>query len=184
MGSPKNQTTTQSNTPSPQAVSAYNNISQIASTAAATPLQQYQGARVAGFTPDQTAAFNNVESAQGIQDPYINAASAYAGAGAAPITNTPSVNYNGYSAQTFDPSQLSQFYNPYQQYVVNSTMANINQTNASQQNDLLGKAISSGASPFGGDRAGIAAAALSGQQALAGDQTIAGLRNSGYNTAL
>lgn len=49
---------------------------------------------------------------------------------------------------------------------------------------MLGNAISSGASPFGGDRAGIAAATLAGQQALAGNQTIAGLESSGYNAAL
>ena len=58
------------------------------------------------------------------------------------------------------------------------------QNDAIQQQQLMSGAIQGGASPFGGDRAGVAAAALAGQQDLANNQTIAGLENQGYTQAL
>lgn len=186
MGS-KNATTTTA--PSTQAQDAYSYIAQIAKAAAANPLQQYGGPRVAGFTGDQQQAFQNVENAQGVQNPYINAASQYAAQGATPINNVPqvgtsNVSYRGYTPTQFSSQGLAQFYDPYQQNVVDTTMANINRNNATQQSQLLGNAISSGASPFGGDRAGLAAAELARNQDMASGQTIAGLENQGYNTAL
>jgi hypothetical protein len=175
----KNQTTTQTNQPSKQALQAYQGIANILTSAAAKPLQQYGGPRVAGFTPDQQAGFQGVQNAQGAGIPYLNAASQYASQGAAPITSIPQVG-----SQQFSQAGLSQFYNPYQQSVIDATMANINRNNAVQQNQLVGNAIASGASPFGGDRAGVAAAELARNQALASNQTMADLASQGYNTAL
>lgn len=71
---------------------------------------------------------------------------------------------------------------PYLSDVVNATQANINESNTEQQQQLQGNAISAGA--WGGDRAGVAAAELARQQNLAGQQTIAGLYNTGYGQAL
>lgn len=165
-------------------------------------MQQYAGSRVAGFTPDQQAAFSNVENAQGVFAPYINAASQYAAAGAnplsigsvpkvsasaigpAPTVGTSNVNYAGYNPTQFNQAGLSQFYDPYQQSVIDSTLSNINRNNQLQQSQLMGQAISSGASPFGGDRAGLAAAELARNQDMATNQTIAGLESQGYGTAL
>jgi hypothetical protein len=88
------------------------------------------------------------------------------------------------SVQQFSPNAVSQYQSPYTQQVVNSTMAQLNQNDEQQQQQLLGQAIQSGASPFGGDRAGIAAATLANQQDLANNQTVAGLQNQGYSQAL
>lgn len=71
-----------------------------------------------------------------------------------------------------------QLMNPYTQNVVNSTMANINETNAEQQQQVVGNAISQGA--FGGDRSAIAQSELARQQALASNQTLANLQSQGF----
>lgn len=185
----KNTTTTQKSEPSPAALAAYNYVGNVASQAAQQPLQQYTGPRVAGFTPDQQSAFQAVQNAQGIATPYINTAAQYAAQAATPVTGVPTVgggqvDYSAYTPQTFNAADLAQFYNPYQQSVIDATLANINRNNGIQQSQLLGNAIQSGASPFGGDRAGIAAAELARNQALASNQTIADLESQGYNTAL
>lgn len=137
------------------------------------PLQLYQGNTVAGFTPTQETAFNTINQLQGSQQPYYNAAAGLIMGASQPINFTP-----------VSASDISQYQNPYTQQVVNATEAQMANTDAQQQQQLLGQAIQSGASPFGGDRVGVAAAALAGQQALANNQTIAGLYNQGYTTAL
>jgi len=65
---------------------------------------------------------------------------------------------------------------------VAQTMANLGETNAQQQQSLLGNAIQKGA--FGGDRAGIAQAELVRQQNLATGQTLANVLQGGYGQAL
>ena len=205
----KNQTSTSTTKPSPQALSAFKGISNILTSAAGRPLQQYAGPRVAGFTPDQQAGFRAVQNAQGAGIPFLNAASRYAAQGAAPISRVPQVgtgqvgtgqvgtgqvgtrdvttqgvNYQGYDPEQFSGAGIAQFFNPYQQNVIDSSLANINRNNAVQQNQLLGNAIQSGASPFGGDRAGVAAAELARNQALASNQTIADITSQGYGQAL
>ncbi len=296
MGTPKSSTSTQSSKPSPQALDAYKYVGNVAQSAAQQPLQQYQGPTVAGFTPQQQAAFQQVQDASGVGNPYINTASQLAAQGSAPqsyipsvgtgqigsygnvgtsqvgtsnisgmpqvnnqnvnasmvgaapqinnqqvgtsaisgipqvgynnvsannisgipqvnnqainaqnisgiphidnqqvnasmIGNTPQVgtsnsSYSNYNPDQFSQQGVSQFYNPYQQDVINTTMANIQHSDAMAQNDLLGRAISSGANPFGGDRAGLAQAELARGQAASRDQVLSQLANQGYNTAL
>lgn len=152
----------------------YQNVVGTAQSAAATPYQPYQGQQVAGFSQDQQTAMQNIDALQGTATPYLNTASQYAALGAAPIAQ----NLPQYNAQT-----LQQYQSPYTQQVVNATQNQINQNNAVQQSQLAGQAIQSGASPFGGDRAGVAAAALAGQQDLAGQQTISNLYNQGFQNA-
>lgn len=152
----------------------YQNVVGTAQSAAATPYQPYQGQQVAGFSQDQQTAMQNIDALQGTATPYLNTASQYAALGAQPIAQ----NLPQYNAQT-----LQQYQSPYTQQVVNATQNQINQNNAVQQSQLAGQAIQSGASPFGGDRAGVAAAALAGQQDLAGQQTISNLYNQGFQNA-
>lgn len=71
---------------------------------------------------------------------------------------------------------------PYNQNVIDATLAQINNQNAQQQQGVIGNSISAGA--FGGDRTGVAQAALAGQQDLAKNSTIAGLYNQNYTQAL
>ena len=102
------------------------------------------------------------------------------------------------SVQTYDPSALGQSYlaagtapassgisnylNPYQQQVINSTMAQLGQQFGQQQSQVLGNAISNNA--LGGDRQAVAQSALAGQQGLAAGSTLAGLNSQNYSQAL
>src|SRR5215831_13088624 len=89
----------------------------------------------------------------------------------------------GMSAGTFDPAKVAAIQSPYTQNVVDTTEAAFSNMNRQQANDLLSRGISSG-NAFGGDRAGVAAAALGGQQTTAEAPVIAGLYQSGYSQAL
>lgn len=161
-----NNQTTSTYTPSAQGSQLYGQVINSAEQAASTPYQAYSGELVAPVNAEQNTGISNINAASGIASPYINTAANYAQQGAAPIT----------------AAQISSYENPYQSDVINSTLANINETNTQQQQQLKGNAISSGA--FGGDRAGIASAELSRQQDLASNQTISGLNAQNYNQAL
>lgn len=162
------QSTTTTSIP-PDVLKNYNAIVKQAQSVAGQPLQQYQGQLLADFTPQQQAAFSGINAAQGSYQPYFDQAQSLlsSSTGAAP---------------TFDPSQLQQYMSPYNQDVINSTMALAHQNDAQQQSALTGNAISSGA--WGGDRAGVAKATLAGQQQLADNSTIANLNNQNYTQAL
>lgn len=152
----KNQT--QTTQPSKQYQQAFNQLWPQAQTAASN-------ASVAPINATQTAAIKQLNNAQTSATPYFNQAATMATQG-------------GGSAI----GGISQYLNPYQQDVTNATMANINETNAQQANNLNGNAITSGA--WGGDRAGVAQAELARQQDLASNQTLADLNSNNYNTAL
>lgn len=174
MGKGSSGSTTTSTTAPPQWLQ--NNLQSLygqAQSVTSAPLQQYGGSAVAGFTPQQTSAFDTINNAQGIATPYYNSAAQMIGQASQPITASPITG-----------STISQYQSPYTQQVVNATQQQLNQNDAIQQQQLQGQAIQSGASPFGGDRAGIAAAVLAGQQDLANNQTIANLQNQGYTQAL
>jgi len=159
-------TTTSKTTPAPQAEAMGNQAWSAAQSAASNPYQYYPGQLVANLNPDQMQAFNTVAQSQGIANPYINAASQLTSSASQPI----------------GASQINQYMNPYIGDVVGTTAAEINQNNAIQQNQLQGNAAALGA--LGGNRVGIAQAALANQQAMAENQTLSGLYQGGYNTAL
>lgn len=79
-------------------------------------------------------------------------------------------------------SGIQQYMDPYTQQVIDATQAQFNNQNEQQRQQLIGNAISAGA--FGGDRAGVAQAALAGQQNLAQAPVIADLYSKGYGQAL
>lgn len=174
---------TTSYTPNPAVTSAFTNIlnagqNVVANTGAPnyTPetAQQYSGyvpGLVAPQTPDQIAAIQNIAGLQGYTQPYFQQATQAAQGAAQPV-----------QLQQFSPDAVNQYLSPYLNDVVGSAVANINQTNAQQQQQVLGNSIQRGA--FGGDRAGIAQAELARQQGLAGNATIANLLNTGYGQAL
>lgn len=172
MGSKGTNTVTQQSAPPPQFMAAYTDLLNRGNQTANQPLQQYQGPLVAGFTPDQSNAFNQVEQASGIAQPFYNTAAQYAAQGANPI-----------QTQQFSNNAIQQYQNPFTQQVIDSTMQNVNQQNQLQQQNLLSAGIKQG-NAFGGDRAGLAQSALANQQDLAKNQTIAGLESQGYGQAL
>jgi len=144
----------------------YKMLSDRAKSVADMPFQQYQGEMVAGLTPTQEAGIQNVNAAAGLAQPYYQAGAGYVQQAATP----------------FGQQQLNQYMSPYIGSVANATMANLNETNAQQRQQLLGNSISQGA--FGGDRGGIAQAELARQQNLASGQTLANLYQGGYGQAL
>ena len=133
--------------------------------------QEYQPQLVSPMTPDQIMAQQNVAQLSGYVQPYINAATQLTEQASTPI-----------QLQQFSNQAVNQYMSPYMQDVYNSTVSNINETNAQQQQQLQSNAIARGA--YGGDRAGIAQAELARQQNLANNATLANLANTGYTSAL
>ena len=163
-------TVTNTTQPPAAAMTAYQGVLSQASDVASQPLNQYAGPTTAGFTPQQMQAFATVQNAQGVADPYINAAAQYQSQAATPITPT-----------QFSAAAVDQYQSPYTQSVVDATQAQFNNQNAQAAQGLTSNAISQGA--FGGDRDAVAQAVLANQQQLAQAPTIAGLYNQGYTQA-
>ena len=136
----------------------------------AAQYSQYNPGLVAPLTPNQVQAGQSIAGLQGYTQPNFNAA-----------TGLSLGSVNPLQMQQFSQGAVNQYLNPYLNDVVGSAVANINQTNAQQQQEVLGNAIQRGA--FGGDRAGIAQAELARQQGLANNATIANLLGQGYSQA-
>ena len=149
----------------------YKAVTGQAQQVAATPYQAFGGQLVSPINSQQSAGINAVNDASGIQNPF--------NAGATGLAAASSANIN--PAQ-FSGAALQQFENPYQNDVVNSTLAEINNQNGQQSAALTGSAIGAGA--FGGDRAGVAQAALAGQQDIAKNATLAGLNSQNFTNAV
>ena len=149
----------------PEVAKNYSELAAQAKQTAAIPFSQYNGEMVAGLTPTQQAGIQNVNASAQEAQPYYQAATGLVGQAANP----------------FGQQQLNQYMSPYINSVANSTLANLNETNAQQQQQLLGNTISKGA--FGGDRGGIAQAELARQQNLAQGQTMANIYQGGFNQA-
>jgi hypothetical protein len=132
------------------------------------PFQQYGGPFVAGINQQQQAGIENINNAANAGQGYFNEAGGLMRAGSGSAT----------------PGQLDidRYLSPYTENVVEATRRTQEQQNRQQAQQLAGNAVSQGA--FGGDRAGIAQANLSGQQSLANQQTLAGLRQQGFTQAL
>lgn len=164
-------TVTSNAAPPPEVMAQYQNVINQANQASGQPLQQYGGDIVAPFNDMQNQAFQGVQNAQGLAQPYFNQAQGLIQNSSQPI-----------SPIEITPELINKYTNPYTQNVINSTMANINQQNQGEQQSLIGNAAQQGA--WGGDRSAVAQALLSHQQQLANNQTIAGLESQGYSQAL
>ncbi|MFN7318795.1 MAG: hypothetical protein ACK5S6_04730 [bacterium] len=167
----KTSTTTQQVQIPPEVLARYNAINTRAEGVAEKPFQIYSNDPskfVAQLNPQQMTGIENVNTAAGSYQPYL------AGATGATVAGMSSA----------DPASLEigRYMNPFQQDVIDTTMARLRQEQEQAQSGALGTAISSGA--FGGDRAGIAAANLAQQQNMATGQTLAGLNAQNYMQAL
>lgn len=162
----KSTTSTTTNTPPPEVMAAYNDLLSKANPVASTPYQPYMGGvDGTGMEQNQLTGFNNIAGLAGSSDSSFNNASNALSAGTVPTS-----------------ANVNQFMSPYLSSVADATMANMNEMNGQQQQGVLGNAIAQGA--MGGNRVGVAQSELARQQNLANQQTISGLYNSGYNTAL
>lgn len=165
--------TVTSSAPPPETMAAYQTALTAAQKASSQPLTQYNAPTVAGFTPDQLSAFGTLSNAQNIPQQYLSGAQNLIQQGTQPLW--PNV-------QQFTPENLNQYMSPYTGQVLDTAVAQQQNRNAMQQQALKGNAISSGA--WGGDRAGVASAVLSGQQSLADNATNANILNQGYAQGL
>ena len=138
---------------------------------AAAAQAKYDPSLVAPMTPYQYQAMQGMSQLPGYSQPYMDTAAGLAALGASPI-----------QMQQFSPGAVNQYLSPYLQNVMGSAVANINETNAQQQQQVLGNSIARGA--FGGDRGSIAQSELARQQGLANNATLANIANTGYGQAL
>ncbi|MBM7047582.1 hypothetical protein [Rhizobium lusitanum] len=165
MGGKSSTSTTKTELP-PQIMAAYQGLINQATPISQTPYQPYSGGvNGSGFEQNQITGFNDIANLAGSSNGAFNNAS-----GALASTATPT------------SASVGQYMSPYLNSVVQSTMANMNEQNAEQQQGVLGNAAAQGA--LGGNRVGVAQSELARQQNLANQQTISGLYNQGYNTAL
>lgn len=138
-------------------------LMQSAQALQAPNLPAYQ---VAGFSPEQLDAMRRGQAGIGAYQPYINAAN------------------QGYSGgmQGFNPASAQQFMNPYQQLVIDQSLANINRQGDIAAQNLQAQAVRSGA--FGGSREGIQRAEQERGLAETRNNTIASLLNTGYQNSM
>src|SRR5882672_8814026 len=148
MGSKGSQTSTtnQNQTYTPAGGSQIQGALTQAQNAAQLPFNIPQ-AQVAGFSQDQLSAFQNVNNAQGMAQPYINQAS-----------------------QNFTPQGAQSFFNPAVD-AVTAQMQNIFGQQQQQNNANLTQA----AGGVGADRIAVGQGNLANQQGLAAGQTMASL---------
>lgn len=131
-----------------------------------TPYNPAMDRSVAGFSPTQTQAFQNIQGMQGVQNPYLSQATNLAGMGAA----------------TISPENIAQYSNPFQNQVIDSTMAQIARNNAIQQNQLKGNSVAQ--SGLRNSRLGVAQAELARNQDMTTADTLAKLNTQNYSQAL
>lgn len=196
----KNQTvTTQTSMPA-FVTTAYQNLFKRAEPASRRAYVPYPvDRRQAGFNADQNAAFARVRGLGDVFAPYAASAQGLLGQAGSSLdtAGTTAGRMSGdiwRAGQAADaagsgisgllPDYTRSLMSPYQDEVVDATMENLLRGNLTEQNALLGRAISSGANPFGGDRAGLAAAELARSQGLARGQVIGELRNTGWQNAM
>ncbi len=166
----KTQTSTQTNTPPKWISDKIQGLFNRANDTSKTPYQPYTGQMVAGVNQTQQAATSGFGGIGAATNPYFQNAQNFANQSAA------DVNPMAYSAEALQP-----YYNPYQEQVTNATIANLNETQQQQQNDLMSNQIMRGS--FGGDRAGVGKAALARNQGLAAGQTLAELNAGMFQNA-
>lgn len=153
--------------PTAQAGAAYTDVLGKATTAANNlTYDPATGKTIAAQTDPQLQAFQNIANNQGIWQPGVDA-------GAATVNS---------AAQGIGAADISQFYNPYQQDVIDATMQDVGQNNAmAQRAYTANEAAQSG---LGGNGYFVGKAQLTGQQGRNDASTLANLRSTGFNTAL
>lgn len=163
--------TTSSNISIPQEWrDAFTNVYGMGQKAAAKPYEAYgdqPSDYVAQLNQQQQAGMANVDQAANSWQPGMAQAQAAATAG-------------GQAANLGD-LDIQKYMSPYVQNVADTTARQMNQQFQQAQAGQMGNAIKSGA--FGGDRAGVAAANLQNQQAMAMGSTMSNIYNQGYGQA-
>jgi hypothetical protein len=163
-------TTTQQNTLDPFIKEALTRNMTAAQQVASLPYQPYSGPRVAGFRPAEQQAFEMAQQAAANR------------VGAPELAQATQV---AQQAAMFSPQQFQQnvqgFMNPYQQNVIDATMARLSQARA--ERDAATKAQLAASKAFGNERRGVYEAQLAGEQERNMAETLANLYSQGYGQA-
>jgi hypothetical protein len=133
------------------------------------PYQAYGGNTVAGFSPDQQAAFNMLRGNVGAYRPAYESALRSA------------QDVAGTKAGEFSAQDLQRYMDPYQQQVEQGALSNIERQRQLAQNQVSQQAASAGA--FGGSRQAIAEAVSNAEAARVAGETSANIRSQGFKTA-
>ncbi len=165
--------TTTSNTVDPSLMALYQQNYQSASNLANTPYKPYTGEGVAPLSPDQAQA----ESILGnlATNPQFGS-----------ILNSATNSVQGIlgniqNGKSLADTDLTPYMNPYQQDVIDATMAQLNQQQ--QQALMSGHQNATLDNAFGGNRVGVQDALTNGQYANVDAQTLAQLNSANFANA-
>jgi hypothetical protein len=137
---------------------------------ASLPYQPYSGPRIAGFRPAEQQAFDILGQAA------ANRVGSQQLAGATQAAQRAA----GYGPEQFQQN-VAGFMSPYQQNVIDTTMARLSQARA--EREAATQANLASARAFGNTRRGVYEAQLAGQEDLNTAQTLANLYQQGYGQA-
>lgn len=158
----------------PQVKQAYLANLNFADTVASRPYQQYEGPRIAGFTGDQSAMFDQIRQMQGGFQPFLNQAQTAA-------QGVAGMNPNQIQAGSFLTGNIGAYQNPFTSQVIDQTMNDLNRQRTIDQQGLNAQAARSGA--FGGTRQAVAQQEMNRNYNDQFARTSAQLRNQGFDTA-
>ena len=136
--------------------------------------QSYQAGANLGGNAGLFGSASNIATGVASGGPSLNG-------GGAQTSTAGLLNNGGQSMSAAQLGDVSQYMNPYQKNVIDASNAYADQNDAAQLGALKAQAAGSGA--FGDSTYGIAQGQTLGQQALARQQTNAGLLANGYNQA-
>ena len=160
---------TTSNTPNPVAMAQLQTAVNTGNSVASQPYQTYNSPLVAGMNGEQQAAFNNINSAAGLAQPYIGQAA----------------NLIQASTSGIDPTQtLNQYMSPYTQNVLQAQQAIQNQQMGQAMTQSAGSSGAAGANNQNSDRAAIAQGLVGQQLQMANNAANTNTLQQGYNQAI
>lgn len=165
-------------------------IFQAASGLAGQPFVPYTGPRVAGFSPDQLAAFGGARQLYGGAMSYDPRSALYGLAGAGAPQYGQADAYGGTTVGPVkDPrfrgitgADIAQYQDPYEKQVVKYALGDIRREQRKAQERAGAQAIGAGA--FGGSRSAIIEAEAQKPYVREAARTAAELRSKGYSQAL
>lgn len=135
--------------------------------------------RTAGFTPDQTNAFDLARTMA--MNTFTNPSQ---------MVDTNAIRVPGGAGQTraasstaaqLDPASIAQFQNPYTQQVVDTTLTNLRRDRAQQEAEIGARAAAAGS--YGGSREAVQRSLLNRNYNQTAQQLVASLMSSGYDRA-
>lgn len=152
--------------PSAPAYQAYQDLLTRAQGVSNTPYQAYGGEEIAGINSTQQGGIGNISGMADAFQPYGEQAGANIAGGASAV----------------NADDIAQYYDPYQQQVIDATQHDFDTQNQRANSITTGNAASQGA--LGGNRVGVAQALTQEGQSRVQAPVIAGLRSSGFQSAV